>query len=659
MMSSMTRAGFFLPLLLCTAASASAQVPQGIALPFSAPVSSADVGYALNDWRRLRQGGNLSFGQYAQFLITNPGWPADSSLRRSAERSMRPGEHAPTVLAFFQKERPVTGNGRARLAEALMANGRTAEAIAMAREAWASDDLGPADEQIVYARFGGSFSRDDHDRRVDALLFDKQASNAARLVNMVSPARRPAFDARIALVRQTPDAEALYQRVANRTASDAGLLMDRLRYLRAANAESSARSLAARPHNFTYRPANPDRFFEMLLLLAEGAYANGQYTTAYNIARQLNDSFAPGTIVSSQSYDVRDKYTSIAWLAGTIAFERLRRPADAVAMFDRYSRGGKSLQVATKGQYWAGRAALAAGQLAQGQGYFQRAAAHPDLFYGQLALERVGRSVPRPNPLPAFAVTPAQRAEFVNRRLARATRILGQQGRLTEQTLFVRALAESLTNDGERVAAIEFGQQIGRQDLPVWVARSARNQGYAFYVQPTFPTMAAAARQSGRLWSLTHGITRQESSFDRTAMSQAGARGMMQLMLPTAREQAGKMGVGFDGSRLTSDPHYNVMLGSAYFSRLLNNWGGNVPLAVASYNAGAGNVRKWVNRYGDPRGGTDVVRWIESIPFSETKGYVQRVIENSVVYDSLRGQAPQQQSAVHVSRYLGKTGRPG
>jgi soluble lytic murein transglycosylase len=120
----------------------------------------------------------------------------------------------------------------------------------------------------------------------------------------------------------------------------------------------------------------------------------------------------------------------------------------------------------------------------------------------------------------------------------------------------------------------------------------------------------------------------------------------------TAREQAGKMGVGFDSYRLISDPGYNVMLGSAYFQRMLDMWGGSVPLAVASYNAGYGNVRKWINTYGDPRGQVDVLKWIEAIPYVETKGYVQRVIENSVVYDSMRGS--QRQTALHVSRYLGK-----
>ena len=132
---------------------------------------------------------------------------------------------------------------------------------------------------------------------------------------------------------------------------------------------------------------------------------------------------------------------------------------------------------------------------------------------------------------------------------------------------------------------------------------------------------------------------------------------MMQLMTGTAREQAGKMGVGYDSYRLISDPSYNVMLGSAYFSRMLDRWDGNVPLAVASYNAGYGNVRKWVNTYGDPRGNVDVLKWIEAIPFAETKSYVQRVIENSVVYDAIQAPKPQR-AALHVSRYLGK-GRPG
>lgn len=177
MMSSMTRTAFLFAMLLCSAASASAQVPLAAASP-QPQAGVAQVNQALGDWRRLRQGDNFAFADYARFLIANPGWPGEDGLRRDAERAMRPGEHPATVVAFFQREEPRTGRGWARFAEAQLALGRTAGAIAAARSAWSSDDLDSTDEQLVFARFGGSFTRDDHDRRADSLLFDKQATNA-------------------------------------------------------------------------------------------------------------------------------------------------------------------------------------------------------------------------------------------------------------------------------------------------------------------------------------------------------------------------------------------------------------------------------------------------------------------------------------------------
>lgn len=654
MMSSMSRSALLLPLLLMTATSASTQAParQFVAAPVA---SFADINASIGDWQRLRRSDRYSFADYARFLVRNPGWPGEAAMRRNAEKAMRIGENPATVLAFFATEEPTTGNGHAQHAMALLANGRSNEAVTAAGKAWASGDLGPEHEQHLYARLGGGLSWADHERRADGLLFDKKPREAQRFLALTSPARRPIFAARIAMQSKAPNAEALYQQVAGQTARDAGLLMDRLRYLRSDGDERAARQLAARPHAFAYRPQDVDRFYEMLLILSQGAAADRQFVTAYNIARQVDDALPAGANPSKEGLGVRDKYTSLTWLAGKTALDRLRKPADAISLFDRYSRGGRSLQVLTKGTYWAGRAALAAGQAGTSMSYFQRAAAYPELFYGQLALERMGRNVPAP--VYAQPVGPADpsRYAFNGNRLVQATRLLGQQGRRDEQALFVRALAESLTDDRQRTLAVELGQQIGREDLPVWVARAARNNGSIFYVRQAFPTHALASRASRP--SVINGITRQESSFDHSVVSHAGARGMMQLMPGTAREQASKMGYGYDFSRLTSDPAYNVMLGSAYFQRLLNIWDGNVPLAVASYNAGAGNVRKWIRAYGDPRGNVDVLKWIEAIPFMETRGYVQRVIENSVVYDSMNGQA-QQRSAMHVSRYLGKS-RPG
>ena len=673
-MSSMGRAAYMVPILLAFTASASAQILPAITQAVSpapaaeVPVSAAqaaavaaaaapardDVVYSINDWRRLRQGGNFSFSDYARFLNYNFNWPGESSLRREAEKSMRPGENAALVLGFYRTEKPTSGNGWARYADALAAGGRTAEAIEAARQAWASASLNSADEASILARFGANLTAQDHNRRVDALLFDKQATNASRLLAWTTPDRRAAFAARVAMQQRAPDAETRFRAAAHRISADAGLLMDRLRYLRDGGNNYMARQLAAQPHNFSEKPADVERWYEMLLILAREAVDNNQSTLAYNIARQLDDALPQGAQLVDQSYGVRDNYTSLAWLSGRTALDRLRNPVNAAAMFYRYAQGGKSLQVATKGWYWAGRASLSAGRAADANAYFRRAALYPELFYGQLALERLGQPVPAPGFAPPVGPSDATRIAFSQNRLARAVRQIAYSGRASEQSQFVRALAESLKTPTERSLAIELSRQLGRKDLAVWIGRAARNDGDAFYVRDTFPTLTSTPRTS---WAVANGITRQESSFDQNAVSHAGARGLMQLMPGTAREQAGKLGISYDSSRV-HDPEINVMLGSAYFQRMLNTWDGSVPLAVASYNAGPGNVRKWINAYGDPRRGqVDVISWIEAIPFSETRGYVQRVIENSVVYDAMSAQ-PRAQASMHVSRYLGK-GTPG
>jgi soluble lytic murein transglycosylase len=435
--------------------------------------------------------------------------------------------------------------------------------------------------------------------------------------------------------------------------------MDRAVWLRNGGQTTAARSFLAQPRALMRRPTDAEKYMETLLANARGAASDRNWQTAYQIASQARDAFAPGTQVIDRTAGERDEYTSLTWLAGTTALQRLGRPADAANMFVSYARGGRSTQVLTKGLYWAGRAAEAAGQSAQATSYFGEAAQHPELFYGQLALERLGRAVPAPPPVASVTLSDAERSGFNRRDVVEAVRYLGQTGRWEDQSLFVRTIAENASNERERALAAELGRQISRPDLNVWLARSARNAGTPFYVRSGYPEVRVPPAQSN-YWSLVHGVMRQESSFDRAAVSPVGARGMMQLMPPTAREVSGKMGLGYDLARLTRDPDYNIMLGSRYFEQLMGYWGGNAPLAVASYNAGMGNVRKWINEFGDPRmSGTDVVRWIEDIPFTETRGYVQRVLENAVVYDAINPSQARAPAATRLSYYLGKSGRPG
>ncbi|HEX8400716.1 MAG TPA: transglycosylase SLT domain-containing protein [Allosphingosinicella sp.] len=626
-----------------------------------APVTAPpEISSALARWHSLRQSDNLPFSSYASFLIRYRDWPAETAMRKTAERAINPDSSSPAeVVAYFRVHPPLTPIGHARHAFALAAQGEPSRAREAARKAWFGGALPRTDEDRLLGLFGSSLTQADHDRRMEVLLANRDTVSAQRLLPLASSARQSVFGTRLALQGNGSDASARLGMLGDLVNTDAGLLLERARWLRDSGQSAAARALMAQPRRLAAPPVATEKWFENQLALARGAAADRDWQTAYRIASQLDDAYPLGTDITDQSVGERDDYTSLAWLAGTTALHQLGRPADAAIMFARYARGGRSSQVLSKGLYWAGRAAQQAGQSSQATDYFEEAAAFPELFYGQLALERLGRPVPAPILASFIQPSAADRAAYERKEVVQATRLLGQLGSWEDQSLFVRNLAETADDPIERTLASNLALQIGRPDLGVWTARSARNGGTPFYTRAGYPEARIPAAQSSYA-SLANGIIRQESSFDRAAMSPVGARGMMQLMPPTAREVSGKLGVSYDLARLTRDPEHNIQLGSFYFAGLMNSWGGSAPLAVASYNAGAGNVRKWIREYGDPRlPGVDVIRWIEDIPFTETRGYVQRVLENAVVYDAMNPGRVTTPSTTRLSSYLGKANRPG
>ncbi|HET9638801.1 MAG TPA: lytic transglycosylase domain-containing protein [Allosphingosinicella sp.] len=613
------------------------------------PAIAADIAR----WNSLRQTDSLPFSAYASFLMSHRGWPGETAMRRTAEKANSDSGAAYEVVGFFSAFPPLTPAGHARHAFALQASGRVSEALEAARRAWTGGVLPPTDEARILGQFGGRLTGADHDARLEALLGNGDTQSAARQLPLASAQRQALYSTRLALQTRASDAAGRLAALGP-VEGDPGLLMDRANWLRSTGQSLAARQLMAQPHRLSRPPANAEKWFETMITLAKGAANDVQWSTAYGIASQLDDAYPAGTDVSARSYGERDEYTNLAWLAGNAA-SKLGRHADAARMFDLYGRAARSSQTRTKGFYWAARSAFSAGQQARSNAYLEQAAASPDQFYGQLALERLGRRVTPPSPSMATPSS-AQRSAFAARPLVQAAKALGDMGRWSDQSLFVRAIAEQAETESDRILAAQFGRTIGRQDLGVWVAREARNKGQSFYDPAGFPEVTLPQAYQHH-WALAHGITRQESSFDRAAISPVGARGLMQLMPGTAREQAGKIGLPYDFGRLTSDPAYNIMLGSSYFGRLLDEWGGQAAMAVASYNAGAGNVRKWVRANGDPRGGTDIVTWIEAIPYSETRNYVQRVLENAVVYEAMRAERTGGR-ANRLSYYLGKSG-PG
>lgn len=629
----------------------------GLAAQSATPPSTSSVGDAVLEWRRLTANNIASFDQLSRFLMANRDWPDAEKLRVRAEKAIALDSYDPQrTLAFFQAYPPRTASGELRLALALNATGRRDEANAAARRAWTGGIIDDMEVSRALGLFSGAFSPADHDARMDRLLWTGSTVAAGRQLTYTSPEKRTIFAARLAMRGGAVDAALQSAAVESANPSllrtDAGYITDKATWLRKSGRVGEARALLAAPRTLAKAPTDAEEWLETLLTNARAADAVGDKQTAFNIAKQIDDSFAPGVVIREAPLSVRDDFTSLAWLAGQLAYKDLRRPAEAVRLYRAYGEAARSAQTRTKGFYWAGRAALAAGDRDTANRYFADAAEHYDQFYGQLSLERLDRPQPRPKPEPTIHVSSDQKRAFEDDRLVRAARALGEIGAWREQSQFLRALAQRASSPADHVLAGQLASSIGRPDLGVMIGRSAQANSLDAVEVSGFPTVRVPSGHESN-WTFIHAITRQESQFDRQAISHAGARGMMQLMPGTAREVAGKLGMSYDAGSLTADTNYNLTLGSTYFQQMLSYFGGSYPLAVAAYNAGPGNVNKWLRANGDPRGGgIDMVDWIEAIPIFETRNYVQRVLENAVVYDTLRDGRSVPKAP--LSFYLGK-----
>jgi soluble lytic murein transglycosylase len=634
------------------AESASAGTP-----PPAVARSNEAIANPISNWTTLRQTDAYPFSSYASFMVAHPGWPGEAAMRKTAERNLRPEVETPSgVVAFFRRFPPQSPSASLRFAEALAMTGQAEEARLVARSAWNAGPLTTDDESRLLIRFNAALTPVDQDTRMDRLLWSRAVANATRQLPATSPARRTLFDARLAMLSRAPDAASKAAVAESAGRADPGFVVDKVWWLRNTGQAGAARALLAGPRSLATPPLDPETWLSTVYGTAKSAASEGDWQSAYNIARQVDDTYPAGTVVRDRPFAERDVYTNLTWLAATTALNRLGRPADAIGLFERYANAAKSGQTQSKGFYWAGRAAQAAGRNAEATTYYTSAARFYDQFHGQLAAERLDQPITPPTVSTPLQISATERDAFNQRDVVRAAVYLGQQGNWTDQTLFLRAIAASAKTDVEHMLAVELATRINRPDLGVLVGRNAYINGLAAFVRSGFPQIRVPDDQLGS-WTMIHAISRQESNFDSHAVSRVGARGLMQLMPATARQVATISGIGYDPGRLT-DPTYNAGLGATYFGQLMTRFNGSYVLSVAAYNAGIGNVDKWLRANGDPRGGTDVIGWIEAIPFSETRAYVQNVLQNAVVYDALNPARATVKGRNPLSIYLGKS-RPG
>ncbi|MCB2063742.1 MAG: lytic transglycosylase domain-containing protein, partial [Novosphingobium sp.] len=583
---------------------------------------------AIEQWKVLSNNANLSFSQYSWLLLNYPGFPMEARIRGYAEAALeRETVDARSVIAYFEKQPPLTNPGRARQALAL-ASLNYPGAFETARQAWRGGPMSEAAESALLFRYGDQFSRDDHDARMDALLWEGWTQAGERQLARVSPARRNLFAERLAIT-QGGSAGSLGLPLTPADLRDPGYIHARVQQARNARNSSTAIALLTSRPQMTAPARDAEKWVNNLLWAARA----GSSEDAVRIASSIDDAFAPGTDISELSYRLRDDYTSLMWLGGTKALWNLRDPRRAAPLFYRYGAAAKTPGTRTKGLYWAGRAAYEAGDRQGAMRYFELAAQYPDHFYGQLSLERLNRPIPNLDVLPGDVPTSAQQAAFNNRPLTRAVREVARNYEWSTSVRFFREISEQATTEAEHVLVADLAREIGRRDLAVILSQNAHTDGHGNFARIGFPQVPTP---QGANWTMVHAITRQESQFAMNAISHAGARGLMQLMPGTAREQAGKLGLSYNVGALITDATYNIQLGDGYFARMLAYYGGSYPLAVGAYNAGPGNVNKWLRANGDPRNGSiDWITWIERIPIYETKNYIAKVLENAVVYDAL------------------------
>lgn len=581
-------------------------------------------------WYFYRRSGLGAKGNEIEaFRVANPEWPEQDRLRRNAERSLFINRaDAETVNAFFARSIPQTGGGKAAIAAIHLANGEKEKARVLISEAWRGYRLTDEVEDAILERFPGMLDDADHKARIDRLLLQDRTSRietVERVAKLLPEAEREKVKARIHVVKRSSKAEKLLAEIpAEPAMADMGLYLSRIQWLRRNDKEAKAWSL------LTEAPLEPsllldlDEWWVERRVNCRSALNSGKPELAYTIARDHGP-------VSGESY------LEAEFMAGWIALRFLDRPEDGLRHFLALRTASKDGKEIARAEYWLGRASLAAGDTAEAARHFREAGKYPYSYYGQLALQSGGRDAVDMSLAMAPAPTAAEVETFLNRDAVIAIAVVRAAGYETLAPLFFYQLARTLKSPAETALLGELARAIDQPYASVRLGLIAFNRGlptaeYAFPVGllPDYKEINGSVESA-----FLHALSRQESEFNPKAQSPVGARGLMQLMPQTAKAVARQFKVRYRLSKLTSDPSYNLMLGVAHLADLIDSYDGSYILTLVAYNAGGGRVSEWIEKFGDPRDPrVDPIDWVERIPFTETREYVQKILTTAQIYRS-------------------------
>jgi soluble lytic murein transglycosylase len=582
-------------------------------------------------WMKYANGGGTSnFKELAAFLHSHPEWPDRKMLERRAEETLTYNTSTEDILAWFEDSslergyrEPLTAKGKQLLGEALLSKAEKSatlleESNRLIRASWVEGKFA-ANEQVDFLkRHGRTLRKEDHVQRISRLLWNQRTTEARRVLPMVDKDEQRLFQSRIALIDNAPGLDAIIKNIPPSMQDDPGLIFDRASWRANKKKYDSLNEFLKE-----YISSTKD-YGEKWWKIKRRAFWDHMESKQYKAAYE---------IISHHGMQEGSEFADGEWLSGWVALRFLNEPQKAYKHFYKLFQGVVTPLSLSRAAYWSGRAAQANGNLKIARGWFEVAAKYPNTFYGQLSLLRLNtRKIdipPQPEP------TAEDFERYLKNTQARAAYILHNLHDYRHATKFIRAATTEAKTVGEAVLVTRMGKEMKQPEYGVAAAKEMSKSGMVV-MESHYPTPRFKHVKTGKIVAkpeeaLVYAIILQESMFDLNAKSPVGAMGLMQLMPLTARAAARREHVQYSRAKLLTDANYNATLGSHYLNEVVDGFDGSYILGIASYNAGPSNARKWMKLSGDPRKlktTDEIVDWIESIPFSETRNYVMRVLEN-------------------------------
>jgi len=583
-------------------------------------------------WMHLKTTSNgATFNDYKNFIEQHKNYPRIDRIKYLAEKKIFLRNNSPTsIINWFDRNPPLGGIGKIKLAEAYLEQKKLEEVKKLIKEGWITAEIPKNDLGYYRAKFKKFLTSEDHIKRADHLAWEKKYWDLKRMLKYLPGDERALYNARQILMSNSYGVDNAISKVPNHLKSNTGLEYDRLRWRnRRGRLEGSLEILYKNSNRTEAQMVRPDKWWEQRKSVSRALIYKKRYKTAYKIA-------------SEHALSVGPDFAEAEWLSGWIALTFLKSPEYAINHFQNfYNNVGYPISLA-RGAYWLGFAYKTLGDKDLSYKYFSEGAKFPMTYYGQLSFNEI-------KPGENFELIDESNfnkdyeKDFQKNKLVNHVILLNELDASQLSKDIIKHLATLDIEKGSEVLAAKLAANVERYDFAIQISKQAsyEKRFYNKYNYPIINTPKSINNKTMPKQEVVLAIIRQESEFDRRANSWAGARGMMQIMKPTAKIVAKQAKLPYSISRLTKDPEYNIKLGSYYFNSLMKDYNGVFPFAIAAYNAGPNRVKTWRKINGDPsKGQLSYINWIELIRFKETRNYVQRVLENINVYKYMLNKEP-------------------